>query len=82
MTVKIKKLFRGCGDIRDHTVRKAINANVPIQLELITPSKEIKVMTLSVDDLRNPKSISKEFKSQFNKDTYKLYSYEWNENKN
>lgn len=82
MRVRIKKLFRGNGDIRDHIVRKAINENIPIQLELLKQDNKIETMTLTPDILRNPKAISKEFKSQFNSQTYKLYSYTWNPDKN
>lgn len=72
MRVTIKKLFRGCVDLRSYNVAKAIHNNESYII-LYQGDK----MTLSPKDLiekcRNKQSVE----SRMGSDTYELFSYKW-----
>lgn len=75
MYIHCKKDFRGMIDIREHTVKEALNEDKNITVTCGSfPGRSV----YSPEELKNPASISKEFQDQFVKGrTYRLYSYPW-----
>ena len=75
MKATIKKLFRGCIDLRDYNVRECIKNN---ENYLITFQGENMLITPDglVNNCRNRQPVS----SRLEKEGYELWSYKWEPN--
>lgn len=74
MEITIKKLYKGCADVRDYVVKKCIDNQENCIIRYGNDR-----MVLSPKDLISKKvSESKEpMQSQYRTKPYKLYQYEW-----
>ncbi len=74
MEKEVKKLYRGCIELRDYDVNSCIKRNEAIKVRF-----EGHVMTLSPEDLSNKLvSTSKTtFQSKMGGKSYKLLAYDW-----
>lgn len=72
-TLTVKKIFRGCIDIRSYDVEDAIKNNTTLQVNVVG---EKGVSTYPPEELKEPVFISKDMPSKFGRD-YKLHSYTW-----
>ena len=75
MIIKIKKLYKGCVDLRDYNVKDCIKRN---ENYIINYSGEL--MSLSPDDMVNKCIHRQNAPSIIGTDDYELWSYKWEPN--
>jgi len=74
MERQIKKLWKGCAELKDYDVQDCIQRNETMRVKY-----DGDIMTLSPSDLTEKLvSISKTFESKVGGKDYKLCSYKWN----
>lgn len=72
--VKVKKMFNGLVDVRDHIVANCVKTQTDLQVKYLD-----EVMTLGWNELHKGKKYPNNFKSKWG-GTYKLIGFEWKPN--